>query len=124
MSGSGAEIFDRTHDLLDATHTSLLDYEPFSNLYPWVDLRPDTLMNQSIYSGKELDPENLIKQDIDAAQELEHSAQMLKQDPNHVSPAKPFSEHPFNCEHVVPQSWFQERLPMKGDLHHLFACDP
>jgi endonuclease I len=30
---------------------------------------------------------------------------------------------PFNCEHVVPQSWFAKREPMKGDLHHLFACE-
>jgi endonuclease I len=30
---------------------------------------------------------------------------------------------PFNCEHVVPQSWFRRREPMRGDLHHLFACE-
>jgi len=30
---------------------------------------------------------------------------------------------PFNCEHVVPQSWFGKSEPMRGDLHHLFACD-
>jgi endonuclease I len=33
-------------------------------------------------------------------------------------------ELPFNCEHVVPQSWFGKREPMRGDLHHLFACEP
>lgn len=27
----------------------------------------------------------------------------------------------YNCEHVVPQSWFSEKLPMKADLHHLFT---
>ena len=32
-------------------------------------------------------------------------------------------ELPFNCEHVVPQSWFAKREPMRGDLHHLFACE-
>ena len=31
---------------------------------------------------------------------------------------------PFNCEHVVPQSWFGKRQPMRGDLHHLFTCEP
>ncbi|MEZ4297683.1 MAG: endonuclease [Polyangiaceae bacterium] len=31
---------------------------------------------------------------------------------------------PLNCEHVVPQSWFGKREPMRGDLHHLFACEP
>jgi endonuclease I len=30
---------------------------------------------------------------------------------------------PFNCEHVVPQSWFNKEEPMRGDLHHLFACE-
>ena len=30
----------------------------------------------------------------------------------------------FNCEHVVPQSWFDEHEPMRGDLHHLFTCQP
>lgn len=30
----------------------------------------------------------------------------------------------FNCEHIVPQSWFRKREPMRGDLHHLFACEP
>jgi endonuclease G len=31
---------------------------------------------------------------------------------------------PFNCEHAVPQSWYDKREPMRGDLHHLFACEP
>ncbi len=30
---------------------------------------------------------------------------------------------PYNCEQVVPQSWFEKREPMRGDLHHLFACE-
>ena len=30
---------------------------------------------------------------------------------------------PYNCEHVVPQSWFAHKEPMRGDLHHLFACE-
>ncbi len=29
---------------------------------------------------------------------------------------------PYNCEHSVPQSWFGKLEPMRGDLHHLFAC--
>jgi endonuclease I len=29
----------------------------------------------------------------------------------------------YNCEHSVPQSWFNKRLPMKGDLHHLFTAE-
>ena len=30
---------------------------------------------------------------------------------------------PYNCEHSVPQSWFGKKEPMRGDLHHLFACE-
>jgi deoxyribonuclease-1 len=30
----------------------------------------------------------------------------------------------FNCEHTMPQSWFNEKLPMRGDLHHLFTAEP
>ena len=30
---------------------------------------------------------------------------------------------PYNCEHVVPQSWFGKREPMRGDLHHPFVCE-
>ena len=33
-------------------------------------------------------------------------------------------KHRFNTEHVVPQSWFKAKEPMKGDLHHLFVCEP
>jgi endonuclease I len=29
-----------------------------------------------------------------------------------------------NCEHVVPQSWFSKKNPMRGDLHHLYSCLP
>lgn len=29
----------------------------------------------------------------------------------------------FNCEHVVPRIWFDDRQPMRGDLHHLFTCE-
>ena len=29
----------------------------------------------------------------------------------------------YNCEHSVPQSWFGKKEPMRGDLHHLFACE-
>ncbi len=27
---------------------------------------------------------------------------------------------PINAEHTIPQSWFNEKFPMKSDLHHLF----
>ena len=33
------------------------------------------------------------------------------------------AHQPFDCEHVVPRSWFAKAEPMRGDLHHLFACE-
>ncbi|MBI3929136.1 MAG: endonuclease [Armatimonadetes bacterium] len=29
----------------------------------------------------------------------------------------------FNCEHMIPRSWFDDRSPMASDLHHLFTCE-
>ena len=29
----------------------------------------------------------------------------------------------FNCEHTFPQGFFNENLPMKSDIHHLFPTD-
>ena len=29
----------------------------------------------------------------------------------------------FNCEHTFPQGFFNENLPMKSDIHHLFSTD-
>ena len=28
-----------------------------------------------------------------------------------------------NCEHTVPQSYFNKQEPMRSDLHHLYSCD-
>lgn len=28
-----------------------------------------------------------------------------------------------NCEHTVPQSYFDKQEPMRSDLHHLYSCD-
>ena len=33
------------------------------------------------------------------------------------------AQMPYNCEHVVPQSSFAKKEPMRGDLHHLFTCE-
>lgn len=34
------------------------------------------------------------------------------------------ANHPFNCAHVVPQSWFASKKKRKADFHHLFTCVP
>jgi len=41
----------------------------------------------------------------------------------HVVPQQGYSSAgqalPFNCEHIVPQSFFNKRAPMRNDIHHL-----
>lgn len=99
---------DKLHTLLVNTHTRRLNYSPHEYVYPWVDLQ-ENLQLKSLYSGQDMDPAETIEQDV----------RMLK-----TVEAGVLAEVTFNTEHVVPQSWFDEKEPMRGDLHHLFACEP
>lgn len=97
--------------LLEESHRARPAYSPAVELYPWVDLQPDGVL-RSIYTNEEFDPQELIEEAAEIA-ELRaslaaHAAEEL---------------HPYNCEHVVPQSWFEHDEPMRGDLHHLFTCE-
>lgn len=89
-----AQLFDELSSLVSDTHKPL-DYDPERYLYPQVDRHKDGNL-YCIYSG---DGPTLP-------------------DP---SPDQPLQEGEFNCEHVVPQSWFSKKKTAKGDLHHLFA---
>ena len=122
--------FEQLRDLVRDTHTTKLPYNPSRHVYPWVDLHPDGML-RSIYSGKTYDPRDFIEADIETgirlqqqletfriSQETETSAAVLE-----TMEAFLESQLPYNCEHVVPQSWFGRREPMRGDLHHLFACE-
>ncbi len=102
---SAKQLFEHFHKLVRDTHTKKLAYKPAIYVYPWVDLQEDlTLVN--LYSGEATQPEVLIEADFEVDNsELE-------------------SRGMYNCEHVVPQSWFDKKNPQKGDLHHLFACTP
>lgn len=99
------------HTILEKTHTDQLSYSPHRYVYPWVDLQENGSL-KSLYSGKGMDPLSVIEEDIRI----------------HELQAKGFisilSDAQFNCEHVIPQSWFDKKEPMRGDLHHLFACEP
>lgn len=100
------------HDLLKKTHRYELNYSPHRYVYPWVDLQEDGKL-KSIYSGKRMEPLDIIEEDIRIL------ANIARGDIAGLS-----NEVKLNCEHVVPQSWFQKQNPMRGDLHHLFACEP
>jgi endonuclease I len=121
-------LFEELRDTLERTHGRKLAYKPSLHVYPWVDLRPGPVPTvKSIYSGKGFDPRELIEADVAAEAERRRVAEVLAAAPG----AMPFeaalesleTSLPYNCEHVVPQSWFAKKEPMRGDLHHLFTCE-
>jgi endonuclease G len=123
------ELFRALGALLEAAHRPRPPYKPSQHVYPWVDLHPDRRL-RSIYSGRPVDPEEFIRADAEIARERAARVQALARgDTGHgarrFEAAQDAVERqlPFNCEHVVPQSWFRKREPMRGDLHHLFACE-
>ena len=102
---------EELHSLLVRTHSSHLKYSPHEYVYPWVDLQ-ENLQLKSLYSGHVLDPVEVIEADLRLMNALREGGFTTS------------SEILFNTEHVVPQSWFDGDEPMRGDLHHLFACEP
>ena len=112
--------------LLETTHTTKVRYDSGRWIYPKADLHPDGKL-RSIYSGVSFDPREAIREVVmidRAVRAVEaniaegrftESAGLEQIDLLEASSV-------FNCEHVVPQSWFQRKEPMRGDMHHLFAC--
>jgi endonuclease G, mitochondrial len=123
------QAFNKLKELLTNTHTNQLSYNPKKNLYPWVDLQPDFKV-RSIYSNLEFTPEQIIREDLQIERLRNTRLQELMRVESFKEAAN-FREEldlleaqlPFNCEHVVPQSWFNRGEPMRGDLHHLFTCE-
>ncbi|PLR82396.1 endonuclease I family protein [Bacillus sp. V33-4] len=98
--------------LIIKTHLTELTYSPHRYVYPWVDLQENGEL-KSLYSGKKMDALKTIEQDIKLLEQIKGRGIGALSGQNIL-----------NCEHVVPQSWFDEKEPMRGDLHHLFACEP
>jgi len=126
---TGSSLFAGLHTLLDRTHANQLSYQPSKFLYPVMDKHPDGKL-QSIYSGQSFTAEELIRLDEIADVERGNLIRELasRQDIVAVETFRADLEaieaqFPYNCEHVVPQSWFNKKSPMRGDLHHLFACE-
>ena len=127
----GRQLFHALNNLLRETHATVFSYKKarLEHLYPWVDLRPDRQL-KSIYSGEGFSVEEVIREDLEVAARHES---MIAQFMTTESASDPEtleafldnleSSSPFNCEHVVPQSWFAKKQPMKADLHHLFTCE-
>ncbi len=121
--------FEELQALLESTHVTHHNYSPSRYVYPIVDVHPDGQL-RSIYSNKDFTIQELILADqkVDIDRQLRF-IELSKQE-NPIG-AKTFDEQvesleallPYNCEHVVCQSWFNKQEPMRGDLHHLFACE-
>jgi deoxyribonuclease I len=123
-------LFHPFHQLLKKTHHPLPYFVSKDlYLYPWVDLQLDGSI-KNIYSGIHQDPQKLIEKDFEIIQKKYHRFQNLLEferhkkewNVNHLTTID--RDFKFNTEHIVPQSWYGAKDPMKGDLHHLFACEP
>ena len=128
---SGSSLFSELTHLLKSTHRKTLSYSEarHKHLYPTVDLHPDG-EGKSIYSNKQYDPKEYIEEDFATERRLQIQYENLIKYESYQPETYQRemllefeSGFMFNCEHVVPQSWFSKRYPMKSDLHHLFACD-
>jgi len=112
--------------LLEQSHSKRLNYDPSKHVYPWVDVRANGKV-QSIYSGFEANPEFFVEADAEVDR-LRTEARSALQDRGVLESMQLESmleqQFQYNCEHVVPQSWYNKREPMRGDLHHLFTCEP
>lgn len=128
---NGIHLFHLYHELVKKTHKNQLPYfiSKDQYLYTWVDLQPDGTV-KSIYSGEISDPHKLIYEDFQIIQKRYEQFQNLlkmtnKKDASLLKKIKRIDLRlKFNTEHIVPQSWFHARDPMKSDLHHLFVCHP
>ena len=126
---SDSQLFGELSDLIARTHTTTLDYKTarLSHLYPWIDRRDGSDRElRGIYSNKVFDTLEVIRDEI--AMERQREAVMQRRMESLDPVDEEFLEeleaaHPFNCEHVVPQSWFNKRNQPKTDLHHLFTCE-
>jgi endonuclease I len=91
-----------------------------------VDLQPDKSL-RSLHIGHRCAPAELIAEDfriteLRNAEPAWTTARATDLDAASVEDAVE-QTLPYHREHVVPQSWFGKKEPMRGDLHHLFACE-
>jgi endonuclease I len=127
-SAGGKALFDQFSTKVIDSHSKVLDYRPSKFVYPWVDLHPDGQL-RSIYSNVPMSAVKAIVEDWEVGQIRRQAENAMVFTQAAFSPeaaAVAFATQEaaaLNCEHVVPQSWFDHQQPARGDLHHLFACD-
>lgn len=121
-------LYTALSDLVTDTHRNKPGYAPSSQLYPWVDRQKDGGI-LSIYTNQKFSVPTLIRESFHSEEALRvrESALLERESLSAEERTQQLDEFEaslqFNCEHVVPQSWFGKMAPMRGDLHHLFACE-
>lgn len=130
------ELTRQLSGLLERTHKRKLAYEPKKYLYDWLDMRPN-LRLRSLYSPRTVASDAPVQ--VASPADLREGGRSLAADAaawvkalasapmDAVALAQNIAEietkNYFNCEHVVPKSWYGAQSPMVGDLHHLFTCE-
>jgi endonuclease I len=123
--------YEKLSQLIADTHTTTLSYKTarLEHLYPWIDRRGDSSRElRGIYSNKVFDALEVIRKEVAMERRRESALQKRMQQESLGSIDEAFLEeleaaNPFNCEHVVPQSWFHKRKQPRTDMHHLFTCE-
>lgn len=126
-----AQMYETLTRLLSDTHTTTLSYKRarLVHLYPWIDRRADRSRElRGLYSGQVFDALDVVRREsaMERRREQAIRERIVRESLDGVDDV--FLEeleaaNPFNCEHVVPQSWFNKRKQPKADLHHLFTCE-
>lgn len=131
---SSSEHFDALNKLVTDTHSTILSYSSarHDHLYPWIDRHPDAAL-RSIYSNEPMAEELFVTELRAFEAATERTVALRGTESMGLSEAELElidldleATTVFNCEHVVPQSWFErerEQRAQKSDLHHLFTCD-
>lgn len=124
---SPSKLFDALNILLEQTHKTRPSYSPSKWVYPVVDRQPNGKI-RSLYSaaGRSFTFEEMVQ--MDEAVEQSRREMLIEKVTTEGLTSEEAVEAveaalPFNCEHVVPQSWFGKKEPMRGDIHHLFGCE-
>ncbi len=118
-------------ELLSETHTKTLSYKKarLIHLYPWIDRREGSSQRlRGIYSNEIFDAREVIRQEATMERQREKVIRERMTRESFETVDETFLEeleaaYPFNCEHVVPQSWFNKRKQPRTDMHHLFTCE-
>ena len=96
---TGEALATSLHSLSETKHTTKIGYRDLWGLYGTSDVLPGTKVIWDVYS----DCIFTLATDQAGTYSKEGDA--------------------YNREHMIPQSWFNEKTPMVADAHHIFATD-